>query len=531
MSPFDRNAMRRALDDEAPWDVIVVGGGATGLGCAVDAAARGYRTLLLEAHDFAKGTSSRSTKLIHGGVRYLQQGNVRLVMDALRERERLRRNAPHLVHTRPFVVPAYRWGARLYYGLGLKLYDALALRDGFAPSRLLGRAATLDALPTLAPDGLRGGARYHDGQFDDAALALALARTAAHHGAVLLNYAPVTALRLADGRVAGVTARDAETGATYTLSARVVVNAAGPWSDAVRRLDAPHAPPQLALSQGVHLVFDARFLPGPTALLVPRTDDGRVLFAIPWEGVVLVGTTDTPVGRAALEPRPLAEEVAFLLRHAAHYLRPAPTAADVRAVFTGLRPLVDAGGTGSTAALSRDHVLQVSPTGLVTITGGKWTTYRLMAEQAVSRAARVGGLPPRPCPTATLRLLGAPEEAPTGPFAAYGTDAPALQRLLAEGPAYAEPLHARHAYRTGEVVWAARHTMARTVEDVLARRLRLLVQDAAAAVEAAPRVAALLADALGRDAAWQADQVRRFEALATAYRLPDALSPQAPFPA
>lgn len=510
------NLQRLAAEPDG-WDVLVIGGGATGLGTAVDAAARGHRTVLLEQHDFAKGTSSRSTKLIHGGFRYLKQGNLKLVHEALRERGLLRRNAWHLVHPLSFVVPAYGAWDKLFYGFGLKFYDVLAGRLGLGATRLLSRDETLQHLPTLAPEKLTGGIRYFDGQFDDARLALSLARTLDDLGGVTVNYCPVAALVKEGGRVAGVVARDAESGREFTLRARVVVNATGVFTDAVRRLDEPAAAPLVVPSQGAHLVLDRAFLPGKSALMVPKTDDGRVLFAIPWHNHVLVGTTDALRKDTPLEPRPLAEEIQFMLEHAGRYLTKRPVAADIRSLFAGLRPLFGAGG-GKTSGISREHALVVSPSGLVTITGGKWTTYRAMAEQTVDRAETVGGLERRPSRTKELPLHGAGAE-PDQPKAlrGYGTDAVAVGQLAATNPEWLQPLHPRFPHLAGEVIWAARHEMARSVEDVLARRMRVLFLDAAAAQAMAPAVARLLAGELGRDAAWETEQVRTFSDLARGY--------------
>jgi glycerol-3-phosphate dehydrogenase len=450
--------------------MVVIGGGATGVGIAVDAASRGYSTLLLEQSDFGKGTSSRSTKLIHGGVRYLQQGNLPLVMEALRERRRLLRNAPHLVRLLPFVVPAYRWWELPYYGTGLKLYGLLALEG----SRLLSRRQTLALLPGARPDGLRGGVQYFDGQFDDARLLIHLALTAIEHGAVLLNYAQVV-----EAAKGGVRFRDVETGEEYSAEARIVINAAGPFSDAVRRMADPAAAPILDPSQGVHIVLDRSFLPGDAALLVPRTPDGRVMFAIPWLGHTLIGTTDTPVSEPSLEPAAFETEIAFLLEVSARYLAKKPDRADIRSVFAGIRPLVGAGGQ-STAAVSRDHVIRLEPSGLLTIAGGKWTTYRRMAEDCVDRAAAIAGLPRQPCMTRDL------------------------------------PLH-RWTDEQAPFLRAVRGEMARTVEDVLARRTRSLFVDARVAITEAPAVARVLARELGRDDAWEAAQIAEFEKLATGY--------------
>lgn len=509
-----RESMLDRLRAGGTWDVLIIGGGATGLGAAVDAAARGYRTLLLEAHDYAKGTSSRSTKLIHGGVRYLAEGDIGLVREALHERSLLRENAPHLVKPLGFVVPAYSWWAKPWYGLGLKVYDRLAGDKGWGASRVLSRDEALTHAPTLRAEGLRGGILYYDGQFDDARLAITLLRTFLDLGGLALNALPVTGLIKRAGRVVGVEARDAETGETFRVLARAVVNATGVFADEVRRLDDPAAPGLLAPSQGAHVVLDRDFLPGDAAVLVPRTDDGRVLFAIPWHGHVLVGTTETPVSRVAIDPRPLEEEIAFLLEHTGRYLTRKPTRDDVRSTFAGLRPLLGHGGV-STAQLSREHAVLTSPTGLVTVTGGKWTTYRKMGADAVDRAGAVGGLPERPSRTESLPLRGAPSSE-NGSI--YGTDAPALARLIAEEAGADALLHPKLPYRAGEVLWAARFEQARTVEDVLARRTRALLLDASASVEAAPAVAELLARELRRGTNWQEQQVSEFKRLALAYR-------------
>ena len=503
------------------WDLVVVGGGATGLGVAVDAAVRGYRTLLLEQDDFAKGTSSRSTKLVHGGVRYLQQGNVALVLEALRERGLLIRNAPHLVRNLGFVVPHYDWWEGPFYGIGLKVYDVLAGKLGLGPSRHLNRDETLERLPTIEPEGLRGGVIYYDGQFDDARLAIALARTAARAGATLLNYARVTGLVKSNGLTTGVRVLELEGGAEHEVRARVVVNATGVFSDTLLRMDSPDARPIIEPSQGIHIVLDPRFHPGESAIMVPHTDDGRVLFAVPWHGRVIVGTTDTAVDHAELEPRPLDEEVDFVLAHAARYLAHDPTRADVLSVFAGLRPLVRPPDSRDTASISRDHTLVTSSSGLVTITGGKWTTYRKMAQDTVDQAIVVGGLDPRACVTETLELHGFTADAPASrhPRSMYGSDQPELEALEREQPELAAALHEKLPYRMSEVAWAVRHEMARTLEDVLSRRTRSLLLDARAAVQAAPAVVALMARELGRDDAWQREQVEAFTALSASYRL------------
>lgn len=502
--------MRRRLEGRRePWDVLVIGGGATGAGIAIDAAARGYATLLLEQSDFGKGTSSRSTKLVHGGVRYLEQGNLRLVMEALRERGLLLENAPHLVRNLAFVVPNYDWWEAPFYGAGLKLYDLLAGKYRFGPSAILSREETLARLPTIRTDGLRGGVVYYDGQFDDSRLLIHLVTTAYEQGAALLNYAQVTAVR-GDG----ASFRDLESGEDRDIRARVVINATGPFSDAVRRLADPGAPPSIAPSQGVHLVFDRSFLPGESAIMVPHTSDGRVMFAIPWHGHALVGTTDTPVPCANLEPVAQEQEVDFILETASQYLAKKPSRDDVRSVFAGIRPLAGA-GAARTASVSRDHSIRVEESGMVTISGGKWTTYRRMAEECVTHAAATAGLPVRAPMTRSLRIHGyCPDAARFGHLAVYGADARKVIAL--DRPVR---LHAALPYTEAEVVWAAREEMARTVEDVLARRTRALFLNARAAVGMAPRVAKLLAEELGRDETWQRAEIERFRAVAANYDL------------
>ena len=513
--------LREAAAEQTPWDIAVVGGGATGMGVAVDAAARGLSVALVEAHDFGKGTSSRSTKLVHGGVRYLEQGNIPLVMSALKERGILRQNAPHLVHDLAFVVPNYSWWEAPFYGVGLKLYDLLAGKYGFGPSRLLSRDETLERLPALDPEGLLGGVVYYDGQFDDARLLIHLAMTAADLGAVVVNYCPATGFfRDAGGYVNGVAALDCETGEELTIPARIVVNATGVFTDQVRRMLDPDAEQLVTTSQGIHLVFDRSFLKGDTALMVPRTSDGRVLFVIPWHGHAVAGTTDTPVDAPSLEPRALQEEIEFVLDTAGRYLTRAPSRKDVQAVYVGLRPLVK--GEGKTSTLSRDHVIHVDGSGLLTITGGKWTTYRHMAEDCVDHAITLGKLPDADCATKKLRIHGYMENAGAQGedehWKVYGSDAGQI-RAMADDPVLSAPLDPALPYLAAEVVWAAREEMARTVEDVLARRMRALFLNADAAMAMAEPAASLLAAELGRDEDWVSDQVRQFSDLAAQYKV------------
>jgi glycerol-3-phosphate dehydrogenase len=517
---MNRQQLLERLARPITYDVAIIGGGATGLGVALDAAARGYSVVLVESHDFAKGTSSRATKLVHGGVRYLAQGNIALVREALHERTTLLHNAPHLAQPLPFVVPSYRFWETAFYGAGLKMYDALAGKAGLGCTEFLARSQVLDCLPTARAQGLKGGIKYWDGQFDDARLAIALARTAAARGALLVNYCPAVALRHEGGRVAGLTCRDQERGAVFELKARCVINAAGVWVDEIRQHDAEATGrpvrPMVAPSQGVHVVVDREFLPGGHALMVPKTADGRVLFGVPWLGKVILGTTDTPRQDLPREPRPFREELDFILHEAARYLARAPQARDIRSAWVGLRPLVKPLGKNGedTKALSREHTVLASRSGLITVTGGKWTTYRAMAEDVLETCLE-GRLIERTPPGATahLKLVGAPMSgerllplSEAQGLHSYGSEAgdvkalPGASRELAPGLTEAM------------VRFAARHEYARTVEDMLARRWRLLFLDARLAASLAQPVAAILAQETGADA-----QAGAFQELAELY--------------
>jgi glycerol-3-phosphate dehydrogenase len=511
-------AYQRAVGRAEPWDVLIIGGGATGLGAGVDAAARGYATLVLEQSDFAKGTSSRSTKLIHGGVRYLAEGRFGLVHRALQERHLLLQNAPHLVHDLSFVIPAYsRWEVP-YYFAGLTLYDLLSGSYRRGRTRCLSRRELLERTPTISERGLRGGILYHDCQFDDARLAISLAQTVFDAGGTALNYVRVAGLLKRNGKVCGVRVVDLESGLESEIQARVVVNATGAFCDQILRMDHAAHTPLISPSQGIHIVLDRSALPGGCALLVPRTDDGRVLFAIPWHEKVLVGTTDTLVESPELEPRPLEAEIDFLLRHAGRYLNSSPDRADILSVFAGLRPLVAAKPVRRTASVSRDHHIEVSSSGLVTIAGGKWTTYRHMSEQVIDEARNVAALPKRPSPTRDLPIHGwCAGGNNDSVLAVHGADANAIRQLAQTVPSLAEKLHPRLSCLKAQLVWGARREMARTVEDLLARRTRSLFLDARASIEAAPVAAGLLAAELGRDSSWERSQVAAFRELATGY--------------
>lgn len=503
------------LSAEEPWDVIVIGGGATGLGTAVDAASRGYRTVLLEKYDFAKGASSRSTKLVHGGVRYLQQGNVSLVVEALRERGILAKNAPHLFQNQEFLVPVYQPWKSTIYGLELSLYNRLAGKLGLGKSGFIPPEEALARIPTLEPEGLRGAVTYFDGQFDDSRLAITLAQTAADLGAFPLNYCGVNAIHKTDGLVSGVEVLDELTGETFSLSGKSIINATGIFSDAIVQMDEPEAERMIAPSQGVHLVLDDEFLPGQTAIMIPETDDGRIIFAVSWQGKVIVGTTDQYVDTPSWEPLPTDQEIDFLLEHVGRYLTKNPTRKDIKSVFAGLRPLVKSGDGKQTDSLSRAHQIRVSSSGLMSITGGKWTTYRQMAEDVMETAIPLAGLPYKPCVTRELPVHGWLLDETLDNV--YGTDVSLMQDLIRQDPSLGDQIHLAMKYRKVEVVWAVRHESARTVEDILARRTRALLHDARMSLEMAPVVAEIMADELGCDQQWIEGQLADYASVATGY--------------
>ncbi len=511
------NDIRTATE---PFDFCIVGGGATGLGAAVDAASRGHSVVLIEQADFAKGTSSRSTKLVHGGVRYLQQGNVSLVLEALRERGRMTRNAPHLVHDLSFVIPNYSWWEGPFYGIGMKVYDQLAGKLGLGPSKWLSKEETVERIPTVETENLTGGVMYHDGQFDDSRLAVNLAQTATGLGAKIVNYTKCTGLLKTDGLVSGVEAMDLESCEPFQIHARCVINATGIFVDDLRSKDEGHAKPMVTVSQGIHIVLPKEFLPGNAAIMIPKTADGRVLFAVPWHDCVVVGTTDTPLPEKSMEPRALASEVEFVMEHAAKYLTKDPRPEDVLSIFAGLRPLVKSGDDTNTAAISRDHTILVSNSGLITVTGGKWTTYRKMAEDVIDQAEMVAGVDQRRCETETLQVRGwTHTPIPEPNLRPYGADAAAIRSLGGS-----EKIHPDLTITAAEVRWHVREEMARTVEDVLSRRSRCLLLNARASIEAAPTVAAIMAEELGRDQDWATHQLETYTTLARGYVFGDPAS-------
>jgi glycerol-3-phosphate dehydrogenase len=514
---MDREATLKEIRSATrPWDILVIGGGATGMGTALDAASRGYRTLLVEQHDFGKGTSSRSTKLVHGGVRYLRQGDVSLVFEALKERGLMMQNAPHLVRNQSFVIPVYDWWEGPFYTVGMKVYDIMAGRMGLGPSRHISREETIEALPNIETGGLKGGIIYHDGQFDDARMLVSMARTCRHYGAHVINYLKVTGLIRQDNLVSGVEARDEESGEELIIPAKVVINATGVFADDILRMDTPDASPMIRPSQGIHLVLDQTFLPGPHAIMVPSTSDGRVMFAVPWYNRVMLGTTDTLIDRATLEPRPLEKEIDFVLETAGQYLAGQPGREDVRSAFAGLRPLAAPETPGkATKEISRHHKIMVSVSGLVSVIGGKWTTYRKMAEDAVDYAIMVGGLPDQPCLTQSIRIHGYSGETRdyNSPMHVYGTERNEVEEMDLQVEYLSESLQ----ITKSQVIWAVRKEMARTLEDVLARRTRALFLDVRESLAMAPEAARLMATELGKGNEWIRDQLDQYGLLARRY--------------
>lgn len=516
---MQRDKSIQQLHNASQWDIIIIGGGATGLGCAVDAASRGYKTLLLEKYDFAKGTSSRATKLVHGGVRYLEQGNIRLVREALMERGRLLKNAPHVCHTLAFVVPFYKWWQKWYYGFGLWLYELLSGKLSLGPTKFLSKKGALRNLPDLEAEKLNGAVLYFDGQFDDSRLAVNLAQTATEQGATVINYVAVTDFIKEEKIIKGVIAKDELSNEQFEIKASVVINATGVFADELLQLAEGHKEQTIAPSQGIHLVVDKHFFKGIAGLMVPKTDDGRVLFAIPWHDKLLLGTTDTPVENIVTEPKPLKEEIDFVISHFNRYTSSAIGYSDVLSVFAGLRPLAKSRDTKKTAVMPRDHHVAVLPSGLIHVTGGKWTTYRSMAEHTVDKAVQHAVLNWADCKTKNLRLHGWVTKNDNSWLSIYGSDAVLIKKMMEEDISLQEKLHPQYPYSKAEIKWMIKNEMAITVEDILARRIRLLFLDAKAAIEAAPAVAKIMAGEMDKDEIWVHNQINTFKNLATGYLL------------
>ena len=516
--------LKKIRKKEKEWDIVIIGGGSTGLGCAVDAASRGYKTLLLEQVDFSKGTSSRSTKLVHGGVRYLQQGDVSMVFEALQERGLMFKNAPHLVSNQSFIIPTYDFWGGPFYTVGLKVYDLMAGKLGLGPSKHLSREEAIEAIPTVEQEGLRGGVIYQDGQFDDSRMAISLAQTCVDYGGTVLNYCKVSALLKEGELINGVVAIDQESGENFSIKAKVVINATGVFADEVIQMDEPGKRNMITPSQGIHLVLDKDFLPNKFAIMVPHTSDGRVMFAVPWHNHVIVGTTDTLIENHSLEPVALESEVDFVLETAGQYLLKHPTRKDVLSVFAGLRPLAKPEDDDKpTKEISRGHKIIISVSGLITIIGGKWTTYRKMAEDTIEKAIMLGGLPERECITKHLPIHGFRMDisSSTDPMAQYGISKEEILSISDEEENMGGYISEKLNILKSQIVWAVRKEMARTVEDVLARRTRALFLDARESIRVAPEVASIMAKELMQDKEWIYKQIHTFELVAKNYYFKD----------
>lgn len=519
---FKRESLIKQLKNGTNWDVIVIGGGATGLGIALDSTTRGFKTLLLEQVDFAKGTSSRSTKLVHGGVRYLAQGNIDLVKESLYERGLLLKNASHLVGNQSFVIPCYTLWGRIKYSIGLKIYDVLAGKLSFGKSFFITKNEMLSRLKTIKTEGLKGGVVYHDGQFDDSRLALNMAQTCIENGATILNHFKVEEiLKNENGNVNGVITKDTETAISYAINSPVIINATGVFTDAILKMDNSEAKNIIKPSQGIHLVLDTSFLPGNDAIMIPKTADGRVLFLVPWHNKVIVGTTDTLLDSHSLEPIALPEEVDFIISTANNYLNKKVRKEDVLSIFAGLRPLAaPKDNSEKTKEISRSHKIIVSNSGLITITGGKWTTYRKMAQDTINKAISIGKLPQKPCKTKSFKIHGATDDIDkTNHLYIYGSDKESIENLISEFPELGKKLHERLPFTKAEIIWAIRNEMARTVDDILARRVRMLFLDAKATLEVIPMVAKMLAVELNKDVLWEQNQIKEFTLIAKQYVL------------
>jgi len=504
---MNRSQQLEALSTDTIWDIIIIGGGATGLGSALDAATRGYKTLLIESHDFAKGTSSRSTKLVHGGVRYLEQGNIKLVREALRERGYLLKNAPHLTSVQTFIVPVFSWWEKMFYGIGLKFYDLLSGKLSLGDTQILSKKETLAHLPAINAEKLSGGILYFDGQFDDSHLAIELAATAIEKGATVINYCKATGFIKANGKITEVACIDVLSEKKYAIKTKVVINATGVFTNAIVQMDDHLQHDLVSPSQGIHLVVDAKFFPGMDAMMIPKTDDGRVLFAVPWHDKVVLGTTDTPIEEISFEPKPLKEEIDFIIKHMNRYCTTLLTRADINSVYVGLRPLVKQKRKGSTALISREHHLSVSPSGMITITGGKWTTYRKMAADVVDNVGFIGKLNKEKCITA---------HTPIGDEALKENR---MEEILKNDASLKELIHPSYPFIKAQIVYAVKYEMAMGIEDILARRIRLLFLDARIAIALAPMVSSIMASYLNKDKNWEAGEVAYFTQLAEQYIL------------
>ena len=523
---FNREHFIQKLEETKQWDIVIIGGGASGLGAALDAALRGYKTLLLEKFDFSSGTSSRSTKLIHGGIRYLAQGNIKLVYEALRERGILLKNAPHLVERKKFIIPFFSFFKGWFYWVGMKLYQILSAHLSLGRSGYLSKKEIIKELPELKPDKLKGGVVYYDAQFDDARLALSLAKGAAEKGAVVLNYFPVTSLIKEGNKLKGLVAKDTETNKEYTIFSKSILNATGVFSDAIYNMDGEGEGSKkevfLRPSQGSHIVLDKVFFKGDHPMVIPKTSDNRVLFTLPWYDHIIVGTTDKKIDNVSFNPKPLDEEIDFILKNFNQYFKKFPKKEDILSVFSGLRPLVSFNDDKiATKDISRAHKIIKSNSGLISIIGGKWTTYRKMAEEVVNELILRAQLPFKPSITAKTPIYGFDifSEKQKDHLNIYGSDKKYIKELIDKDPSLGNPILTSWPYLEAEVLWIVRCEMARNVEDVLARRFRILFLDAKAAISMAPKVASIMAKELNKDLNWRENQIEAFRTLALNYHL------------
>ena len=513
-----REQLIKKLRQDTIWDVVIIGGGATGLGSAVESATRGYKTLLLEQLDFTIGTSSRSTKLVHGGVRYLEQGNISLVFEALKERGLLFKNAPHLVSNQTFLIPSYAWWQKPFYTIGLIIYDILSIRKSFGKSRPFSRKNTIKKMPNLNRKNLRGGIIYHDGQFDDARLGLNLAQTAIKNGATVLNYIKVIDLVKKDNKITGVIAKDAETGEVFKINSKAVLNATGVFVDNILKKDNPKARKTVKPSQGVHIVIDKKFLQSDYALLIPKTKDGRVLFAVPWHDKVILGTTDEPKEKSIIEPKATKKEIDFILETASRYLINKPTIKDIKSVFAGLRPLVAPNENEKTKEISRNHKILISDSKIISIIGGKWTTYREMAEDVIDKVQKVANLPKKESITEYLKIYGYKKNIDfNNPLYFYGSDITKIKKLIEENKELNENISKKLQINKAQIIFAIRNEFARNTYDILARRTRALFLDAKECIKIAPKVVTIIAKELEKDSAWQQQETQKFIKIAKGY--------------
>ena len=513
---MNRTTSISKLDKVLEWDIVIIGGGASGLGIAVDASKRGYKTLLLEKHDFAKGTSSRSTKLIHGGVRYLQNGDITLVIESLKERGILKRNAPHLVQDLSFVIPTYDWWASPFYGIGMKIYDMMAGKLGLGKSVIISKEETEKLIPNVNKKGLRGGVIYHDGQFDDSRMAITLAQSADSNKTSLLNYCSVESLIKENGEIKGVNFIDLINSKKYQVKSQVVINATGVFAEEIIRMDQPEIEKMIQPSQGVHIVLEKRFLKGKHAILIPQTSDGRVLFAVPWKNYVVVGTTDTQIKNSSAEPKPLAQEVDFILKNASKYMTNKPKRDDIKSVFAGLRPLAATSNKKSTKEVSRSHKIDISPSGLISVLGGKWTTYRKIAEDAINTAISINKLKKKKCKTERVKLFGFKKNVDwSDPMHVYGSLKKQIESMGSKNDN--ESLSNKFYISNNIIQWSIIHEMAISLEDVLARRTRCIFLDSRESIRIAPIVAKKMAEVLEEDQNWIDMELKKFNKLIKNY--------------